>query len=137
MKRTVSVILFCFLLAGGTACTGGEDRVQNAITEEQPLTETDRKADEDDIADDADQIEEIYVERPQERSNGEICDRLEELSETSPAIADICQDLSRYPESWLEALANNPEMADFVSGYPGADRPVFPWPCITSPEERS
>ena len=45
--------------------------------------------------------------------------QLRELGEDSEMIADILDRRSDYPDKLLEALANNPEMADFVSRWNG------------------
>lgn len=58
------------------------------------------------------------VDKPKERELPEILARLEGLAEENEMIAEICQDSSAYPEKMLEALANNPEMADFVVHFP-------------------
>jgi len=57
------------------------------------------------------------VERPRERSKREVLQRLEELGKYDSVIADICENYKAYPDKMLEALANNPEMAEFVNGY--------------------
>lgn len=59
----------------------------------------------------------VSVEKPVFRTLEETLQRLGELGEENPAIAEICINSNLYPESMLAALANNPEMADFVSGY--------------------
>lgn len=56
---------------------------------------------------------------PTERTEAEVIQRLGELGQTSSLIGEICQSHSQYPKELLAALANNPEMAEFVSGYPG------------------
>ena len=61
------------------------------------------------------------VSKPVERTEAEVLKRLGELGQASPMINEIYQNYSRYPEELLAALANNPEMADFVSGYPDSD----------------
>lgn len=66
----------------------------------------------------------VNVERPMQRTWTETLQRLDSLGKTNPAIGDICKDSSRYPESMLTALANNPEMADYVAGYPDRDENV-------------
>ena len=58
------------------------------------------------------------VGKPIERTEAEVLQRLGELGQTSSLIEEIYQNHSQYPEELLAALANNPEMADFVSGYP-------------------
>ena len=57
------------------------------------------------------------VEKPVQRTAEEAVKRLQELAQTDPVIEGICRNTSLYPESMLMALANNPEMADFVAGY--------------------
>lgn len=59
------------------------------------------------------------VGKPIERTKAEVLQWLKELGQVSPTIDGIYQNYSLYPEELLAALANNPEMADFVSGYPG------------------
>jgi len=61
------------------------------------------------------------VEAPVKRSASEVLERLKELAEDSEMIADIYKKRSSYPDKMLEALANNPEMADFVSRYLASD----------------
>lgn len=60
-----------------------------------------------------------YVESPEKRSKREVLERLRELGEDSELIADILERHSDYPDKLLEALANNPEMADYVSRWDG------------------
>lgn len=61
----------------------------------------------------------VPVEKPLRRTLEEAMDRLRELGKIDPVIANICENSALYPENMLTALANNPEMADFVAGYPG------------------
>lgn len=58
-----------------------------------------------------------HVDKPQERTPRQVLARLEELGRKDERIAAICSKSEAYPERLLEALANNPEMADFVEGY--------------------
>ncbi len=62
------------------------------------------------------------VEAPVKRSSGEVLAYLAELSKGSDVIREIYRHKDSYPQKLLEALANNPEMADFVSGYPTAEK---------------
>ncbi|MBD5543394.1 MAG: hypothetical protein HDR01_03895 [Lachnospiraceae bacterium] len=59
----------------------------------------------------------MNVEKPVQRTRSETIQRLEELGKENPEIAAISRSSSQYPEAMLTALANNPEMADFVAGY--------------------
>jgi len=58
-----------------------------------------------------------YVDRPRERTMDQVLERLEQLAEEDERIAEILENSYRYPDKMLEALANNPEMTDFVMGY--------------------
>lgn len=64
------------------------------------------------------------VDKPVKREPGEVLAKLEELGEKNALIEKITQNTQLYPDNMLEALANNPEMADFVAGYPDADKSV-------------
>lgn len=57
------------------------------------------------------------VDKPQKRTIREILKRLEELSNDRGLIAQVTESYQDYPENLLEALANNPEMADFAAHY--------------------
>lgn len=62
------------------------------------------------------------VDKPVKREPGEVLAKLEELGAKNALIEKITQNTQLYPDNMLEALANNPEMADFVSGYPEAEK---------------
>lgn len=62
-------------------------------------------------------IENIVLEKPINRTADEVLEHLRELSESYPKIKSILEEQVKYPEEMLEALANNPEMTDFVIGY--------------------
>lgn len=57
------------------------------------------------------------VGKPQKWSRTEALEQLEMLGQSYPIIASICENSERYPDKLLEALVNNPEMADFVVGW--------------------
>lgn len=59
----------------------------------------------------------VSVERPVQRTWTETLLRLDSLGQSDPVIAQISQNSDLYPEKMLTALANNPEMADYVAGY--------------------
>lgn len=67
-------------------------------------------------------VEPVNVGKPIKRTREEAVQRLSELGQTDQTIARISQDNSLYPENMLIALANNPEMAEFVAGYLNSDR---------------
>ena len=58
-----------------------------------------------------------YVDRPRERTMEQVWERLSQLAEEDERIAGILENSYKYPDKLLEALANNPEMTDFVMGY--------------------
>lgn len=62
-------------------------------------------------------IGEVEVGTPVKRTWTETLQKLYKLGEKYPLIDEISQNSSLYPESMLTALANNPEMADYVAGY--------------------
>lgn len=61
------------------------------------------------------------VDAPKVRSREEVLRRLKSLGAENDTIREIYEDRAAYPEKLLEALANNPEMAGFVSGYTGVE----------------
>lgn len=77
----------------------------------QTIEETAREADY------ASSIGIVNVERPVQRTWTETLLRLDSLGQSDPVIGQICQNTDLYPEKMLTALANNPEMADYVAGY--------------------
>lgn len=72
----------------------------------------------DGVDDYVDNLASWEVDKPIERTEEEVLQRLSELALISPVIEEIYQNHSMYPDELLSALANNPEMADFVTGYP-------------------
>lgn len=61
------------------------------------------------------------VETPKVRSREEVLQRLKSLGVDNSTIMEIYENRASYPDKLLEALANNPEMAGFVSGYMGIE----------------
>lgn len=59
----------------------------------------------------------VNVEKPIQRTSSQILERLSELGQNNPVIQEIYNNYLMYPENLLAALANNPEMTDFVTGY--------------------
>lgn len=57
------------------------------------------------------------VEKPAKRTEKQVLDQLKALAADNDLIAGIYENSYFYPVEMLEALANNPEMADFVSNY--------------------
>ena len=62
-------------------------------------------------------IQSVEVGKPIERTEKEVLQRLNELAQTDSVIQEIYENYSQYPKDLLSALANNPEMSDFVAGY--------------------
>ena len=87
----------------------------------QTGTEVQASEQTDGIDDYVDSLASWEVGKPIERTKEEVLQRLSELALISPVIEEIYQNHSMYPDELLSALANNPEMADFVAGYPYGD----------------
>lgn len=83
--------------------------------------ETSVKANPQEETDYVSSIATMNVEKPVQRTQTETIQRLEELGQDNPDIAAISRSSSQYPEVMLTALANNPEMTDFVAGYLGGN----------------
>lgn len=58
------------------------------------------------------------IKAPVLRTDKEVKNRLEELAESDKGFKEILKNYEDYPEVYLAALANNPEMLDYVTGYP-------------------
>lgn len=58
------------------------------------------------------------IEAPVIRTEEEVLERLEELAKKDRGFKEILKNTDSYPEVYLAALANNPEMLEYVKGYP-------------------
>ncbi len=58
------------------------------------------------------------MEKPIQRTEAEVRKKLEEMAKKDKGYKDIVEHYDDYPETYLAALANNPEMLDYVKGYP-------------------
>jgi len=58
------------------------------------------------------------IEPPVIRTETEVKERIEELAKKDRGFKEILKNYNEYPEAYLAALANNPEMLDYVKGYP-------------------
>ena len=57
------------------------------------------------------------IEKPVQRTEEEVQKKLEEMAKKHKEYKDILEHYEDYPETYLAALANNPEMLDYVKGY--------------------
>ena len=64
------------------------------------------------------------LEAPIQRTEAEVKERLEELAKKQKGFKEILEHYDEYPEVYRAALANNPEMLDYVKGYPDHDGTV-------------
>ncbi len=64
------------------------------------------------------------MERPKQRTEEEVRERLEELAKNQKGFKEILDHYDEYPAVYLAALANNPEMLEYVKGYPDNDGSV-------------
>lgn len=58
------------------------------------------------------------IEAPVRRTEKEVQSRLEELAKQDREFEEILKNMEDYPDVYLAALANNPEMLEYVKGYP-------------------
>ncbi len=63
-------------------------------------------------------------ERPKAREGEEIRIRISELCKKYPTFQEIYDNMEKYPNNLLAALGNNPDMIDYVKGYPTAEHTV-------------
>lgn len=63
------------------------------------------------------------VRQPVERHSSQIAADLKACANNSEAAAQIYENRNQYPETLLLAYLNNPEMEDFIAGYPDAGAP--------------
>lgn len=89
--------------------------ILQAATEEEPVEEVELG----NIPQYARECELDEVAKPVKLEGQKLLNKLRELGETNEVVAAIAENSSSYPENLLAALAMNPEMADFVSNYPG------------------
>lgn len=59
----------------------------------------------------------LSVGKPVKRTKKEVTKQLKRMGEADNVIKEIYDNRLYYPDNMLEALANNPEMKDFVYGY--------------------
>lgn len=96
------------------------DEIQTAFkrleTQTHGTSQTD--AEEQTVTNYVSEIGVVDIDKPVERTEKEVLQRLDELGQVYPVIQEIYENHSQYPQELLSALANNPEMADFAAGYP-------------------
>lgn len=65
------------------------------------------------------EYEEFFEQnKPQKLSERQVRIRLKELAQEYPKLQEIYDEYEKYPIELLEALCNNPEMYEYVKGYP-------------------
>lgn len=114
MRKKLIIIFLWMALSCLTACGTRAEGVLETEAQTEVLPEKSQSAQTSYV----DSIEPIHVEMPVQRSPEEVLMKLQELGRTDSVIAEIFEKNYLYPENMLEALANNPEMAGFVAGYP-------------------
>lgn len=65
-----------------------------------------------------------YVEKPKKRTRAEAIEKIEELSLECPQLSYVVENEALYPDVLLTSVAENPEMADYMCGYPDSDGSV-------------
>ncbi len=95
-------------------------RIQDSFQEVETPEENVEIVEEEIVPEEVDYIGSIgtiSVGKPVGRSYENVITRLKELAEDYPIVEQIYQKYEEYPKKLLVAVANNPEMADFVHGY--------------------
>ena len=64
------------------------------------------------------------IDKPVIRNDSEVMAQLKSLSDTDKNIKYVYKHSDKYSDTLLSALANNPEMAEFVRNYPDASSTV-------------
>lgn len=121
MKTNVAIIIMCIAIFSFCGCTKDDETIveERFYTETSPPEETPEEAlpvMEDTIPDKV-RPEYQSIKRPVKRTVKEVNKMLKKLGRNDDIIKDIYDNRSYFPDNMLEALANNPEMADFVYGY--------------------
>lgn len=126
----LQVIFICLALVLAANILSRLKRIERVVDIDAPMAEasqmevieaarqTDGKEELGNIPEYARACEVGRIERPIKRERAESLDKLKELEEEDERIASIIEKNSLYPEKLLEALANNPEMTNFVADYP-------------------
>lgn len=103
----------------GTVGNGGNSRGSGSGTPSQGTNSSGKNTGSDEEEKDYAELCGLSeVEKPMQRSRREVLERLADLAEDSDVIKEIYEEKASYPDKMLEALANNPEMANYVAGYP-------------------
>ncbi len=63
----------------------------------------------------------VTIDKPTVHTGAQLDEDLKQFVSDHPAAKKIYENQSFYPETLLAAYLNNPEMEDFVMGYPDAD----------------
>lgn len=64
---------------------------------------------------------------PQVLDENEVQQKLQALAQEYPEFEEVYDNADAYPQKLLAALCNNPEMIDYVKGYPDADGSGSGW----------
>lgn len=62
------------------------------------------------------------IEKPMQRTEAEVRVKLEEMAKEYKGFKEIIEHYDDYPEVYRAALANNPEMLEYVKEYPTSDK---------------
>lgn len=62
------------------------------------------------------------IEAPKQRTEEEVREKLEDMAKEHEEFQEILDHYEDYPQVYLAALANNPEMLEYVLGYPDSSK---------------
>ena len=115
-RRRIEFITRCAVIAAIFICGGMVVKtVLNHSNSNSNTTSTDAYS----------EIAETYQSNtPKTMNNSEALEALKTLVAQYPEFEEIYTNADQYPEKLIAALCNNPEMYEFVKGYPDADTSV-------------
>jgi len=141
--RKCKIGCFVFIMIWGLvscAPSASESIVEGTVSEENNIAQTESE-ESSTVSQETEEISDVlseivppemysvqvglnYVEKPKKRTRAEAIEKIEELSIQFPKLSFVVENEALYPDGLLTSLAENPEMTDFICGYPDADGSV-------------
>ncbi len=122
MKKNVMIMMIFMVIFCFCGCTKKEETVVEGkfyteTAEPEQTYEAALPVMEDIGTDEETENSYQIVKKPVRRTKKEVVSELKRMGENDDVIKNIYDNRLSYPDNMLEALANNPEMKDFVNDY--------------------